>query len=92
MYAQANGQFQGCPHTWTNKCYVLGIRTKYDIKLISYALLYMVVIQCLLDINIKYNYPTTDGSVWIDGIKTKMVWKFAGEKPRPEHNNVNWER
>ena len=30
MYAQANGQFQGCPHTWTNKCYVLGIRTKYD--------------------------------------------------------------
>ena len=37
-------------------------------------------------------YLSNDGSVWIDGIKTKMVWKFAGEKPRPEHNNVNWER
>ena len=30
MYAQARGEFQSCPHTWTKKCYILNIRTKYD--------------------------------------------------------------
>lgn len=30
MYAQARGEFQSCPHTWTNKCYILNIRTQYD--------------------------------------------------------------
>ena len=30
MYAHAHGEFQSCPNTWTNKCYILKIRTKYD--------------------------------------------------------------
>ena len=37
-------------------------------------------------------YLANDGSVWVDGVKTKMVYRFGWEKPRPEHKNVNWER
>ena len=37
-------------------------------------------------------YLATDGSVYSGGVKTKLVWKFSGDKTRPEHKNVNWQK
>ncbi len=37
-------------------------------------------------------YLANDGSVYSGGVKTKMVWKFSGDKTRPEHKNVTWQK